>query len=138
MIAIDTSIFGYTIDTADLTKGERAAAFIDSLDRTNVRVPWQVLAEFGAVASKITRRLGGEENAKPLIDVIIKRFSIVMPAPAMIGLALDIRQTYRVQYWDALIIASCKLAGVTTLYSEDLPGRVDAIIEGVRVVNPLV
>jgi predicted nucleic acid-binding protein len=37
-------------------------------------------------------------------------------------------------FWDAMIVAACQDAGVTRLYSEDLPGS--APPEGLEIVNP--
>jgi predicted nucleic acid-binding protein len=40
----------------------------------------------------------------------------------------------RVSFWDSLLLAVCKEAGVTRLYSEDLPGRVRPA--DIEVINP--
>jgi len=37
-------------------------------------------------------------------------------------------------FWDAMIAAACLDAGVTRLYSEDLPGRKPP--EGLEIINP--
>ena len=43
-------------------------------------------------------------------------------------------ERFRINYWDAAILAAVRLAGCTLVYSEDLnPGQ---DYDGVRVVNP--
>ena len=48
--------------------------------------------------------------------------------------ALKIREDHRLNFWDALIIASAASAGCKTLYTEDLNSG--QTIAGVKVVDP--
>jgi len=58
----------------------------------------------------------------------------VLPSPAVLPRAKQLHVDQRVSFWDSLLIAACLEAGVTRLYSEDLPGRVKP--GGVEIVNP--
>ncbi len=49
-------------------------------------------------------------------------------------LGLSLAERYQLNIYDAMIVAAAKLAGCTTLYSEDMQDG--AVLEGVRVVNP--
>lgn len=138
MTGVDTSVLVYCIDAQDSVKSTRALALLGSLDPRSTVFPWQVLVELGAAGCKLARRQGGHGEVRRFISRLIAEWTITMPDPELVDRAIDIRERTRVQYFDALIIASCAHAGVKTLYSEDLPGRVDAVVEGVRVVNPLV
>lgn len=72
------------------------------------------------------------------VESLVQSYQVVYPDPSVVAKAIGLVRGRQLQYWDALIIASCAHAGVKTLYSEDLPGRMDGVVEGVRVVNPLV
>ncbi len=50
------------------------------------------------------------------------------------GLALDIKARFDIQFYVALIIATAKLAGCDTIYSEDMGNG--ETYDGVHVVNP--
>ena len=45
----------------------------------------------------------------------------------------DLHLRHHVSFWDALILAACLDAGVSLLYSEDIPG---GDIGNIPVVNP--
>jgi predicted nucleic acid-binding protein len=46
----------------------------------------------------------------------------------------DLRARFSLSHWDSLLLAACKDAGVTTLYSEDMDAGTD--YDGLTVVNP--
>lgn len=51
----------------------------------------------------------------------------------MVELAVSIHRQTRAQFWDCMIYAACREAGVTRLYSEDVPG---SAIPALEVINP--
>ena len=57
----------------------------------------------------------------------------MLPSARTLDRAKVLSLTGNVQFWDALIYAACQEAGVSRIYSEDLPG---SAIEGLEVVNP--
>ena len=58
-----------------------------------------------------------------------------MPAAAVLerGRILHLEQQWA--FWAAMLVSACLEAGVTRLYSEDLPGRA---IQALEIVNPFV
>ena len=48
--------------------------------------------------------------------------------------AYSLHVDQRWSFWDALIAAACLDAGVTRLYTEDLPGRTPP--DGLEIINP--
>ena len=52
----------------------------------------------------------------------------------MFQISSDLRYRFSLSHWDSMLLAACKEAGVTTLYSEDLDSGTD--YDGLRVVNP--
>jgi predicted nucleic acid-binding protein len=58
----------------------------------------------------------------------------ITPQGRVFTLAQLLYSTRSLSVWDALLVAACADAGVTTLYTEDL--QHGETIEGVTVVNP--
>ena len=52
----------------------------------------------------------------------------------MFSISTELRSRFSLSHWDSMLLAACKEAGVTTLYSEDLDTGTD--YNGLRVVNP--
>ena len=48
--------------------------------------------------------------------------------------AFDIRERFRLSYWDSAILAAARICGCDAVYSEDLSAEQD--YGGIRVVNP--
>jgi predicted nucleic acid-binding protein len=139
MNAIDTNVLIYAVQNAATDKTRRATALLDGLcaELPSTLLPWQVVCEFLAFLAKSRQRIGtsdhGPEIAE-LVDAVALRFPIAMPSERVVGLAIDIHLHDQVSIWDALLLAACVDAGVTTLYTEDLQSR--PVIRGVRLVNP--
>ena len=57
-----------------------------------------------------------------------------IPTEAVFQISSDLRSRFSLSHWDSMLLAACKEAGVTTLYSEDLDSGTD--YDGLRVVNP--
>jgi len=49
--------------------------------------------------------------------------------------AIDLEHRHRLSFWDALIVRAATVAGVKTMYSEDLSN--EQVYGEVQVVNPL-
>lgn len=138
MNAIDTSALAYGIDARAAAKADACRALLARLPVAEVVLPWQVVVELGATGTKFDREGRSLIDVAKYIEQLVATYGVEYPEVEVVQTALELRRRWQLQYSDALIIASCKHTGVTTLYSEDLPGRVDATIEGVRVVTPLV
>lgn len=112
-VFFDTNVVFYLL-SEDAAKADRAEELLASGGRVSV----QVLNEFAAVAS---RKLGMGWTD---IGEILAQIRAVCPVePLSIetherGLAIAAR--YRLNVYDAMIVASALLAGCKELYSEDL------------------
>ena len=137
MNAIDTSVLAYAIDAQGGSKTAGCAALLARLEPSDTVLPWQVLVELGGGA-KFDRQGRTLGDVVAYVESLVQSYQVVYPDPSVVAKAIGLVRGRQLQYWDALIIASCAHAGVKTLYSEDLPGRMDGALEGVRVVNPLV
>jgi predicted nucleic acid-binding protein len=49
--------------------------------------------------------------------------------------ASQLRQEYRLSYWDSMIIAATLASGVKTLYSEDMQDGL-FVRESLKIINP--
>jgi predicted nucleic acid-binding protein len=135
---VDTNIAVYAYDKRDPAKHRMAKDLIRRLsDSSRLVLSAQVLNEFSSVMMKPRRATPLTPDA---IARLLRRFvataQIVPVTPSLTFLALEGMARHTLSFWDALIWAAAKENGIALIYSEDFQdGRV---IEGVRIVNPLV
>lgn len=135
MNAVDTNILVYSVCADQPKERDAARALLATLDAGNTILLWQVLCEFGAVTSKMSRqgKLDGVSH-RDLVVTLRDQFPLVMPSASILDKALHIQHANQVSYWDALLLAACAEAGVRRLYTQDVQSA--PIIEGVEIVNP--
>ena len=130
---LDTNILLYSIsrDRAEAGKRDRA---IDLMERDDIGLSVQVLAEFYVQATRPTRRDAlSHEIAAGLIEAWL-RFPLQDLTRDVLLLALAIRAAQGFSYWDSAIVAAAAALGCRELYTEDLiHGRE---VQGVRIINP--
>ena len=61
-------------------------------------------------------------------------FPLVPPSVRLLPHYFRLFERFSLSHWDSMLLAACKEAGVTTLYSEDMDAGTD--YDGLRVVNP--
>ncbi len=137
MNAADTNVYVYALDADEPVKQGKA---LELLGRLVLQPPqtvflWQVAGEF---LSQLRR---WESNAKLTPDevhVAFRRFSAMftlrIPSQTIFQLSFDLRSRFSLSHWDSMLLAACKDAGVTTLYSEDMDSGTD--YDGLTIVNP--
>jgi predicted nucleic acid-binding protein len=128
MIAIDTNVLLYLIDTRESVKCEQAKHAFAGVRRPVIL--WQVANEFLAMSPRIgcTR-----SESWSYLSAFVEAGILAMPSAAVHEWARDLHTNRQVAIWDALIYAACIDAGVHTIYSEDLPG---SAIPNLRIINP--
>jgi predicted nucleic acid-binding protein len=133
VIAFDSNVLVYA---ADRMAGERHRRAADLLERSmrlrNAIQPLQSLCEFFNV---VTRKAGVERIAAA---AIVEAWGAAMTVEAAAIQDLDAAMRavgeHGLSFWDAMLWATARRAGVRLLITEDLQdGRV---LEGVRFVNP--
>jgi predicted nucleic acid-binding protein len=134
MNVVDTNVWIYIHDHRDPLKNQQAIALIARV-RPNLLLPWQVGCEFLAASRKL-QPLGftNDQAWRALEQMRIAAQKVVMPEPRDWSAARDLQQQDMLSFWDALLMATCIRAGVTTVYTEDFGSP--RIIRGVNVVNP--
>ena len=133
MISFDTNILVYAADGAAGERHRSAANLIErSVRRGNCIQTLQSLCEFFSV---VTRKSGIEASAAAAF-VQGWRSVMLIEASTIADLDEAIRavEAYRIGFWDALLWATVRRAGVRFLVSEDFQDG--QALEGVRIVNP--
>ena len=134
-ILVDTNVLVYAYDRAEPDKQGQALKVLDRLALDGIGVlSTQVLSEFFvAVTRKIAAPLSmGEAYGR------VKNFLQIWPLFDVTGLvvleAARGARDHQINFWDAQIWAAARLNQVEVVFSEDFSP--DAVIEGVRFVNP--
>ena len=61
-------------------------------------------------------------------------FPLAIPSVQIFSTCFDLHSRFSLSHWDSMLLAACKEAGVTTLYSEDMD--VGTNYDGLTVINP--
>ncbi len=134
MIACDTNIYVYALDTGDSRRQKKAVGLLKSLNPTGTVLLWQVACEFGAVMARIRQKRKLPETIFDEVKALRGQFTLIRPSPDILDHAFDIHARDQVSYWDSLLLAACVEAGVTRLYTQDRQSA--PTIRGVEIVNP--
>jgi predicted nucleic acid-binding protein len=137
MNAVDTNVFIYALDSDAPDKQAKAQKLLDDLVAAgnSTVVPWQVVGEVlnNLRRSESAGRIPGAE-VEPRFRAFFGMFPLVLPSAGLFTHYFDMRSRYSLSHWDTMLLAACKEAGVTKLYSEDMAAGMD--YDGVVIVNP--
>jgi predicted nucleic acid-binding protein len=132
MNAVDTNVLIYAHDPRDGRKQAIAQSLVGSL--SDAVLPWQVACEFLAASRKLQSQGFSFEDALAEVRALRQVWSTILPDWSAIDKADELMIRFSLSWWDSLLIASCVLAGVRTLYSEDYDSYSE--IDGVELQNP--
>ena len=121
MTGLNTNILIYACDERDPRKQKIALDLIHST--TDGVIFWQVACEFIAVSPKLSAQGFTKADAWQRLSELMRFFPRILPNSAVLASARTLHLEQQWSFWDALIVGACLEAGVTRLYSEDLPGR---------------
>ncbi|KNZ33591.1 MAG: twitching motility protein PilT [Methylibium sp. NZG] len=133
-IFLDTNVLLYGVDDRDLTKRDRARAWIVACwERRCGRISTQVLNEYYSNARRKFSSViaGGDARAE------VRRYQLWRPwviDHPTVETAWAVESRYGLNYWDALMVAAAQQQGCVLLLTEDM--QHDQIIDKVRIVNP--
>jgi len=133
MTFLDTNVLVYAVDFRDERKQSIAERIVEEalckIDEYAIAV--QTLAEFANVAlSKLKK---SEAEVSELVRVYMD-IQTVVPEAATVLRGIDIRRTYGIQFYDALMISAAQKIGAKAIYTEDLNDGQS--YGGVVAVNP--
>jgi predicted nucleic acid-binding protein len=129
---VDTNVLVYAASNAVADQPRRDVA-LDLLDRSDLALSAQVLAEFYAVATSKTKLNLTHDEAVVLLQSVA-RIPVCAITRELVMEAVALRQRYQISYWDAAILAAAKQLGCHTVFSEDMSDG--QTYDGVTVVNP--
>lgn len=127
---LDTNILLYAASRAAAEQAKRAKAR-ELLCLEGVGLSVQVLAEFYVNA---TAKLKLPEAKVISVLESLESYPIQPISEALFWVALTIKKSHQISYWDSAIIAAAAELGCHTLFSEDLIHGQS--YNGVRVINP--
>lgn len=130
---VDTNVLVYAASNAVADQARRDLA-LELLDRSDLALSAQVLAEFYSVAIAKTKLNMAHDDAVVLLQSLA-RIPVCPITRELVMEAVELRHRYQISYWDAAIIAAARQMGCQTLYSKDLNSG--QVYDGVTVVNPL-
>lgn len=137
MNAVDTNVFIYLFDADEPAKQVRAQTYIDGLVRSpdETVLLWQVACECLGCLRR-WQQIGKlkPEVAERNFQDVLTMFPLVLPSAQHFDVSKRLTAAYSLSHWDAMLLAAAQMAGVSTLYSEDLQDGMT--YETVVVVNP--
>ena len=140
MNAVDTNVLIYSLDASEPAKQAKARTLLSGLmaaGSTPTVLPWQVAGELlnGLRRWQAAGRISAPNVEANFAD-IVALFPLAIPTAELFPKYFDLFSRFSLSHWDAMLLAACHEAGVTTLYSEDMDPGTD--FDGLRVVNPFV
>ena len=135
-VFVDTNILVYAHDLDAGDKHGLAADIVSELweSRSGI-LSTQVLQEFYfTLTGKVSSSLSKLEARK-----LVQKYShwhIVLNDTSSIAQASEIAESYKLSFWDALIVSAAYSQNVPTILTEDLGHG--QIIEGIAIKNPFV
>jgi predicted nucleic acid-binding protein len=136
---IDTNILVYSYDRSEPEKQKPCSSLIKKCwtQEISYAIALQNLSEFYVIVTlKIEHPLSGEIARKIVRDIIdFKNWQVIGFNDASVMAAIDISMKYGVHYWDALLCATMKQNGITSIFTENMKdfGKVPWI----KAVNPM-
>lgn len=137
MNAVDTNVFIYALDADEPLKQAKAQDLIDKLrhETDSTVLVWQVAGE---LPSNLRKRESAGRISAAQVDMHFRAlcavFPLALPNAHVLQAYFDLHSRFSLSHWDAMLLAACKEAGVSTLYSEDMDAGTD--FDGLVVVNP--
>ena len=134
---IDTNILCYALDAGEPEKQSVAAELLSRCWRSDIAlsVSVQNLAEFSVVMTeKVKQPLPEEVITRFIRDIVsFDSWTVISYDAGTIMDAVEIRKTYSLHFWDALLAATMKQHTIDTIYTEDQHFNK---IPWVTVINP--
>jgi predicted nucleic acid-binding protein len=132
MISADTNVFAYLYDEDSPGKQAVARIAVAALANRQGIVGLQVVGELNNVLRRKMRKTPAE--AAQAGRRLIGGFPVFPPTRQAAIWALEQAAAATLQYWDALLLASARHAGVDTILTEDLSDGAE--INGILIINP--
>lgn len=133
-ITLDTNILIYSIDHDAGHQHTRARTLLDECVDLDCVLTMQALSEFFWVATRKNHM--PYEDAAAQIENWQILFPTILPATTTLHRATTAVKRYQFGFWDAMLWAVAKEAGVTKIFTEDFQHA--RTIESVEFCNPFI
>lgn len=133
-VTLDTNLLVYAVDTSARDKHARARKLVELALKVDCVLTLQALGEFYFAVTRKGKLPPAEAQAQ--IEAWQDLFPVVVAKPSTLTRAITATVSRRIGFWDALLWATSRDAGVTLLLSEDFSD--ESVLDGVHIVNPLV
>jgi predicted nucleic acid-binding protein len=132
---LDTNVLFYAYDEKSPEKQEIARQFLRSGTAGKTFISSQVLSEFSATMLHKASPAASLESLLKALDAL-SSLQLVMIDAEIVRRAVETRRSYRLPFYDCLIIAAAERAGCGRILSEDFNSGQTYF--GITVVNPFV
>ncbi len=133
-ITLDTNLLVYAVDAGARDKHAKAQRLAELALKTDCVLTLQALCEFYFAVTRKGKLPAAE--ARVQVEAWQDLFPVVVPKPSTLNRAMMATVSLHIGFWDAMFWATARDAGVSLLLSEDFSDG--SVLDGVRVVNPLV
>ncbi|WP_078128387.1 PIN domain-containing protein [Leptospira alexanderi] len=134
-VFLDTNLFIYNFDTENKTKYEKSKEIVSTaLAENNYVISYQVIQEFSSVAlKKFQIPLKPKDLEIYLKRVMFPLCSVYYTNENILN-AIEIRDRYKLSFYDSVLISSAIEANCKILLSENLQDRLQ--IKDLQIANP--
>jgi len=131
-VFIDSNIFLYAFNDADLQKHTRAIEAIISSNYESV-ISVQIINE---VSNNMLKKLNfSNSEVKEFIVDSYQRYEVQTITKEIFTNACDIRDSYNVSYYDSLILSAALFCECQYILSEDMQHK-QSIFDKLTIINP--
>jgi predicted nucleic acid-binding protein len=134
-VFVDSNVWVYAVDADEPVKQARARAVLDPSTSDTLVTSAQVLGEFYVTVTRKLARPVADDAAERMVDRMAQLPVVSIDADG-VQAAIAGSRSWRLSYWDALIVVAAQSAGCSRLLTEDLAGG--STYGSVRVENPFV
>ena len=131
-VSLDTNILVYSVDLDAGDKHHKAIKLFTQLTPSNCVLSLQSLCEFYSAVTR--KKLMPVGDAMAQIDDWQQLFPVVSAKATTLTRALAAVKRYQLSFWDALLWATIREAGIAMLLSEDF--QHEQLVDGVQIINP--
>lgn len=129
---LDTNILVYAA-ASNPAEADKRQTSLKLIEDEEFALSAQVLQEFFVTVTRKLERPMSPSQAMEWIEQL-EAFPCLPVDAALVKIAAEISERYRISYRDGAIIAAALRAGARTVFSEDLNDG--QLYDGVRVLNP--
>ena len=131
-ISLDANVLVYAVDSGDARRHRAALRIVAAAAAHDCVLTLQALAEFYFVVTRKGKL--SSAAARSQTEELRNVFPIVLPGARTLNAAMRLSDAHRIGFWDSMLIAVAREAGVEILLTEDLQDGQD--FDGLRCFNP--